>query len=112
MVRVLADTVADARPFCESSTIQIMSPGRNDMPVELFDDKLEYFPLPNLGLSPKNTWTVEEQVLRSVTETELGAEEPLEPDEPLLDELDDAAIASRSRSRSSASRWAWASASH
>ena len=56
--RVPLLTEVDPRPFSESSTIHIISPGRNECDWTLFELIDEYVPLPNFGFSPKNTFTV------------------------------------------------------
>jgi hypothetical protein len=42
----------DPRPFCDSSTIHSISPGRKLCDWTLFESIDEYVPLPNFGLSP------------------------------------------------------------
>lgn len=66
---VLAETCAEPSPFSDSSTIHNCSPGRKLCDDTLFESIDEYVPLPNFGLSPKNTLTVLLHAERIVTDT-------------------------------------------
>ena len=66
---VLDETCAEPSPFSDSSTIHSCSPGRKLCDDTLFESIDEYVPLPNFGLSPKNTLTVLLHAERIVTDT-------------------------------------------
>lgn len=66
---VLDETCAEPSPFSDSSTIHNCSPGRKLCDETLFESIDEYVPLPNFGLSPKNTLTVLLHAERIVTDT-------------------------------------------
>jgi hypothetical protein len=81
---VLDETWAEPSPFSDSSTIHSCSPGRKLCDDTLFESIDEYVPLPNFGLSPKNTLTVLLHAERIVTETGpcgAGAADALDDDD-------------------------------
>ena len=67
------ETVVLASPLSDSSTIHIMSPVLKLSLDTEFELTLDVRPLPNFGFCPKNTRTVLEHWLRTVTETWLDA---------------------------------------
>lgn len=86
---VLGETWAEPSPFWDSSTIHSCSPGRKLCDDTLFESIDEYVPLPNFGLSPKNTLTVLLHAERIVTETGPGGAGAADAVDPPDDDDDD-----------------------